>query len=306
MFSIPAAEDRASEALLQVEGLNVEFASSHGVVKAVRGVNLTVRPGQMVGIVGESGSGKSAMALTVLRLLPPHARTLAGRVLFDGIDLLAADERKMQAMRGTRLSLVPQDPLSALNPGLRIATQLGLVLRAHRRLRRAAKHAAAAELLAAVNLPDPEGALHRYPHELSGGQRQRVAIALALAGEPELVIADEATTALDATTQLQILDLFKERNRLNGLTMILIAHDLSVVASACDYVYVMQAGRFVEDGLVDQVLSNPQHSYTSDLISSLPDPERRGEPLGQNSSRPHEDPDPLAKSRPSHRSELGT
>jgi ABC-type dipeptide/oligopeptide/nickel transport system ATPase component len=267
-------------ALLSVDGLEVEFASSHGPVAAVRGIRLSVRREQVVGIVGESGSGKSVTALSILRLLHPRARVLGGSVTFAGADLLQATERELARIRGRRISLVPQDPMTALNPGERIGGQLVAAIRTHRGLGRAEARAAAAEALAAVQIPDPEAMLRRYPYQLSGGQRQRVVLALALAGEPELLIADEATTALDVTTQRQVLTLLRERAAASGMSVMLITHDLGVVADVCEYVYVMRDGLMVEEGAVVAVLDRPRHEYTRQLLDAFPDPARRGEPLG--------------------------
>jgi ABC-type dipeptide/oligopeptide/nickel transport system ATPase component len=268
------------DALLSVDGLEVEFASSHGPVAAVRGIRLSVRREQVVGIVGESGSGKSVTALSILGLLHPRARVLGGSVSFAGSDLLQAPERELARIRGRRISLVPQDPMTALNPGERIGGQLAAAIRTHRGLGRAEARAAAAEALAAVQIPEPEAVLRRYPYQLSGGQRQRVVIALALAGEPELLIADEATTALDVTTQHQILTLLRERAVAGGMSVMLITHDLGVVADVCEYVYVIRDGVVVEEGAVAAVLDRPRHEYTRQLLDSFPDPARRGEPLG--------------------------
>jgi peptide/nickel transport system ATP-binding protein len=265
--------------VLEVSDLAVEFASARGPVAAVRGASLQVGERQIVGLVGESGSGKSATALAVLRLLHPRARITGGRILFAGRDLARASEKEMLAVRGAQVSLVPQDPLTALNPGARIASQLATLIRRHRGLSRREARAAAVEALAQVRLPQPEAMLHRYAHELSGGQRQRVVIALALVGGPRLLIADEATTALDVTTQSQVLTLLRERAAATGMSVLLITHDLGVVAETCEYVYVMRDGVVVEHAPVGELLADPHHPYTIRLLDSLPDPSRRGEPL---------------------------
>lgn len=272
--------DGADTALLAVDGLHVTFDRDDGPVEVVNGVTLRVDAGTITGLVGESGSGKSITSQAVLRLLPPRGHVTAGSADFAGIDLLRATERELRQLRGRRMSLVPQDPMTALNPGMRIGSQLALALRVHRRLRGAAARKAAVQLLDRVHVADPDEALHRFPHELSGGQRQRVVIALALAGGAELLIADEATTALDATTQLRILQLFEELRRDANLSILIITHDFTVIETACSAVYVMRAGRIVESGPTTELLERPRHAYTRELLSYRPDPAARGRPLG--------------------------
>jgi peptide/nickel transport system ATP-binding protein len=264
---------------LEIRGLSVEFRTPGNVVHAVRGIDLTVAEGRIVGLVGESGSGKSATALATLGLLHPRARVLGGSIRFEGRDLLRLPERELRRLRGTRISMVPQDPLTALNPALRIGTQLRAVLRSHDRLS-GPLAPVAHELFEQVQLGDVPDLLGRHPHELSGGQRQRIVIAFALAGGTSLLIADEATTALDVTTQLQILGLLRERNERTGLSLLVISHDLSVIAEICHEVCVMREGAIVERGAVDEVLLRPSHPYTKQLLAALPDPTKRGEPLG--------------------------
>ncbi|MGH9891475.1 MAG: ABC transporter ATP-binding protein [bacterium] len=268
--------------LLEVRDLRVGFESGHSrTVPALRGIDLGIRSGQIVGLVGRSGSGKSVMALSILGLLPPRAKVLGGQVLLRGVDLLRMPERRLQMHRGSHLSLVPQDPMTALNPGLTIGAQMLAAIRSHQRLNRSDAKIAAARLLDSVHLPDPDSALRRFPHELSGGQRQRVVIALSLVGEPQLLIADEATTALDVTHQARILNLFREQNQERDLTVLVITHDLGVVAQTCSYVYVIESGRIHEHGPVRDVLGRPQHPSTVALLNSFPDPRRRGRPLGR-------------------------
>jgi ABC-type dipeptide/oligopeptide/nickel transport system ATPase component len=262
--------------VLEVSDLAVEFASARGPVAAVRGASLQVGERQIVGLVGESGSGKSATALAVLRLLHPRARITGGRILFAGRDLARASEKEMLAVRGAQVSLVPQDPLTALNPGARIASQLATLIRRHRGLSRREARAAAVEALAQVRLPQPEAMLHRYAHELSGGQRQRVVIALALVGGPRLLIADEATTALDVTTQSQVLTLLRERAAATGMSVLLITHDLGVVAQYCQRVAVMHDGMIVEQGAVADVFVQPEHEYTGRLLAAAGSTRRAG------------------------------
>ena len=271
--------------LLSIRDLHVTFSGNAGDVHAVRGVDVDVPRGAIVGLVGESGSGKSATALSVLRLLHSRGRVTRGTIEFDGSDLLALSRSRMQALRGRRLSLVPQDPMSALNPGLKIGAQLEIVIRAHKRVPGSATRAEALRLLELVRLPNPDAALGKYPHELSGGQRQRIVIALALVGGADFLIADEATTALDATTQRRILELLSELRRSAGLSMLLITHDFGVVDAVCDEVYVMKKGLVVESGPVASVFTDPQDAYTASLLSFIPDPAKRGTPLGSDGDR---------------------
>jgi ABC-type dipeptide/oligopeptide/nickel transport system ATPase component len=200
--------------------------------------------------------------------------------MLEGSDLLALPERELERIRGRRLSLVPQDPMTALNPSERVGGQLVAAFRAHRGLSRAAAREASIHARAQVGIADPSGAARRFPHQLSGGQRQRVVIAIALAGDPQLLIADEATTALDVTTQRQILTLLRQRAEVTGLSLMFITHDLGVLAAVCDYAYVMRDGLIVEHGLVADVLARPSHPYTAELLESFPDPDRRETPGG--------------------------
>ncbi len=251
--------------LVRIEGLTVAFDGA----PAVRGVDLAVHPGEAVGIVGESGSGKSVTWLAALRLLPAKA-AVAGRVLLDGRDLLALPLPEVEAVRGGRIGMIFQDPASALNPVLRIRRQLGEVLARHRGLSGAAIAAEARRLLDLVGIPDAARRLDSYPHEMSGGQNQRVMIAMAIAGQPDLLVADEPTTALDVTIQAQILDLLAALRRELGMALVLISHDLGVVAETCDRVAVMYAGRVVEMGPAEPLFDAPRHPYTRGLLDALP------------------------------------
>lgn len=267
---------RPPEPVLQIEDLHVEFPGAAGTVSAARGVNLTVRPGEIVGLVGESGSGKSVTALSILRLLPPHAR-VRGRILLGGISVLDLHERQMERIRGRLVGMVFQEPMTSLNPALRVGTLLSQVIRHHaategRRISQRQAWQEAEEALRRVQIPDPAGVLRRYPHELSGGMRQRVLIALATLSRPRLLICDEPTTALDVTVQAQILRLIADLAKETGAGVLFITHDLGVVAQLCHQVAVMYAGRIVETGPVSEVLANPRHPYTEGLLQSTPDP----------------------------------
>jgi oligopeptide/dipeptide ABC transporter ATP-binding protein len=256
--------------LLDVRELTTEFRSEDGVVRAVDHVSFDLRRGELLGIVGESGSGKSATSLSIMRLLPPQGRVTHGRVELAGQDLLALPEPAMRALRGARIAMIFQDPMTALNPYLRVGEQLveGAVL--HLGLDARAAEARARALLDRVRIPDAAARLKSYPHELSGGMRQRVMIAMALLCDPDLIIADEPTTALDVTVQAEILQLLNELRRERGLSILLITHDLGVVASTCDRVLVMYAGRVVELASAAELFARPLHPYTLALLRSLP------------------------------------
>jgi peptide/nickel transport system ATP-binding protein len=255
---------------LQVEDLKVDIALRRGVVHAVDGVSFSVAAGETVGIVGESGCGKTTTGLAIPRLLPPGGRIVAGSVRVDGRELTGLDEDGMRAVRGSEVGVVFQDPMTSLNPTMTVGDQVGETLVIHGTAGRAGALDRARELLALVGLPDPDAQVRKYPHELSGGMRQRIAIAIALAGEPKLVIADEPTTALDVTTQDQILELFARLQQELGMALILITHDLGVVAGHADRVLVMYAGKIVETGTADQVYSRARHRYTEALLASVP------------------------------------
>ncbi|WP_432506782.1 ABC transporter ATP-binding protein [Kineococcus arenarius] len=259
-----------SEPVLTVQDLRVRMDTPRGSAQIVNGLSYSVAPGETVAVVGESGSGKSVSVMALLGLLPKQAR-VSGSALFRGRDLLGMRERELRAVRGDGVGMVFQDPMTSLNPVLTIGRQLTEGLLAHRAVsgKKEARERAA-QLLADVGLPDPRGALDRFPHELSGGMRQRVVIAIALSGDPALLIADEATTALDVTVQAQILDLVARLQDEHDTGVVWITHDLGVVAGIADRVLVMYGGRCVEDGTVDDVFEHPAHPYTQGLLGSLP------------------------------------
>jgi peptide/nickel transport system ATP-binding protein len=252
--------------LLDVRDLSVAF----GDRTVVDRVSLQIAPGETLGVVGESGSGKSVTAFSILRLLQPPGQITGGQVLFEGRDLLALSESDMRAVRGARISLIFQEPMTALNPVMRIGDHIAEALTVHGMASRAGARRRAIELLEAVRIPDAARRVRDYPHQLSGGMRQRVMIAIALACRPPLVIADEPTTALDVTIQAQVLDLLRDlRSRFN-LSLLLITHDFGVIAEMADRVSVMFKGRVVEEGLVRQILRAPQHDYTRTLLAAVP------------------------------------
>jgi peptide/nickel transport system ATP-binding protein len=256
--------------LLSIQDLRTRFLSEEGELFAVDGVSLDVEPGETVGVVGESGCGKSVTALSVLRLIQPPGRIVSGRILLDGVDLLQKSEAEMRRVRGDRVAMIFQEPMTSLNPVFTVGEQIAESLRHHRGASRRDAHARAVDLLRQVGIPAPEDRVDRYPHEMSGGMRQRVMIAMALACDPELLIADEPTTALDVTIQAQILDLLARLRRERGMAVLLISHDLGVIAETCDRVVVMYAGKVVESGPAADVLRAPRHPYTAGLLRSLP------------------------------------
>ncbi len=259
-----------ADALLRVEGLRVEFPTREGAVRAVDGVDFHVRPGETLGIVGESGSGKTVTSLSLLRLQPPPARITAGRIVFEGEDLLAAPPARLAAIRGRRMAMIFQNPATSLNPVLSIGRQLTEILRWHTGLGRRAALDRAGELLRLVGIGDPLARLKQFPHELSGGMRQRVGIARALLCEPALLLADEPTTALDVTIQAQILDLLADLRARLGMAMVLVTHDMGVVARMADRITVMYAGRVCETADAAAIFDAPQHPYTLALLQSMP------------------------------------
>ncbi len=272
-----------SAPLLQVESLSVEFATEHGQVPAVRGVSFDIAPGQTVALVGESGSGKSVTALSVLRLLPyPAASHPTGRILFNGQDLLHIDDRAIRGVRGNAISMIFQEPMSSLNPLHTVERQVSEALVLHRGMRRAAARARTIELLSEVGIPDPVSRLDDFPHQLSGGQRQRVMIAMALANEPQLLIADEPTTALDVTIQAQILELLMTLQKKRGMAILFITHDLQIVRRMAEITHVMTEGKIVESGPTETVFANPQHAYTRKLLAAEP----KGEPPATSEAEP--------------------
>jgi peptide/nickel transport system ATP-binding protein len=270
-----------SEPTLRVENLRTHFFTRQGVVKAVEDVSFSVEPGKILGLVGESGSGKSMTGYSIMGLVDPPGRVVAGRILLGGEDLRALAPAAMRNIRGNRIAMIFQDPMMTLNPVLRIDTQMIEAIQAHADVGRGAALERARDALARVGIPSPEERLFAYPHQFSGGMRQRVAIAIALLNQPDLIIADEPTTALDVTIQGQILFEMQKLTRESGTALIWITHDLSVIAGLADDISVMYAGRIVEQGSVDQVLDAPLHPYTHGLIASVPSRGRRGEPLRQ-------------------------
>ncbi len=259
------------EYLLQVNDLKVEFRTYAGVVRAVRGIDFAVAPGEVVAIVGESGCGKSVTAQSIMQLIPsPPGEITSGSIIFNGEDILKKNEKQMQKIRGNSIGMIFQDPMTYLNPVLTIATQVTENLRLHKGMNRKEATARAVELFHLVGIPEPEIRLSQYPHHFSGGMRQRVMIAMALACEPQLIIADEPTTALDVTVQAQILELLKGLKDSFQTAIILITHDLGVVAGQADRILVMYAGQIVESGTYDEVLKTPLHPYTWGLLKSVP------------------------------------
>ncbi|WP_237213133.1 ABC transporter ATP-binding protein [Falsiroseomonas oryziterrae] len=260
-----------SQPLLQIEGLRTVFRSSVGEIAAVDGVDLAVPRGRTLGIVGESGCGKSMLSLSVMRLVPPPGRIAAGRVMLEGRNLLELSPAGMREVRGSRVAMIFQEPMTSLNPVHSIGRQITEAMRAHDKTASAAElRDRAIEALKRVRIPAPERRFDDYPHQLSGGMRQRVMIAMALACRPALLIADEPTTALDVTVQAQILDLLRELQAETGMSIILITHDLGVVAEMADEVAVMYAGRVIERAAATDIFASPQHPYTLGLLGSIP------------------------------------
>ncbi len=257
-------------ALLTVNDLKVSFNTDDGVVRAVDGISYSVEPGATLGIVGESGSGKTVGTMTIMGLTRAANTEISGQAIFDGEDLLRASEQQMRAIRGDEIAMIFQDPLASLHPFFTIGAQLVEAIRVHNDVSKAAARTRSAELLTMVGLSDPKQRLSSYPHQFSGGMRQRVMIAMALANEPRLLIADEPTTALDVTVQAQILELIAELQAQSGTAMIIITHDLGVVAEVADEIAVMYAGRIVEQGSATELFSSPQHPYTRALLDSIP------------------------------------
>jgi peptide/nickel transport system ATP-binding protein len=264
-------------ATLAIEGLKVALCD--GAAPLLRGVTLEVQPGEVRGLVGESGAGKSMIGRAVLGLLPADARIMAGRISFEGDDLVAMKETARRHLLGRRIALIPQDPMTSLNPVRRVGTQLTSLLRHHLGLSNSAAFARACELLAEAAIRDPERVLTLYPHEISGGMRQRVLIAMAFACDPALVIADEPTTALDVTVQRQVLQLVERLRLCHGAAVLFITHDLGVVAKICRTVTVLHAGRVLEEGETKDVLVRPRHPYTRALLAATPRADRPAEAL---------------------------
>ncbi|MCX5747032.1 MAG: ABC transporter ATP-binding protein [Proteobacteria bacterium] len=258
------------EPLLEIRDLVTEFRTDRGMVRAVDGVSFSIPARGTLGVVGESGCGKSVTALSIMRLVSPPGRIASGTIKYAGQDLLTLPPREMRAIRGNRIAMIFQEPMTSLNPVFTVGEQVAEAVRLHQRKSRKDAHAAAIEMFRLVKIPSPETRVDDYPHQLSGGMRQRVMIAMALACKPDLLVADEPTTALDVTIQAQILDLLRELQREMGMAILLITHDLGVVAETCDEVVVMYAGRVVEQAPTQALFGAPRHPYTAGLLRSVP------------------------------------
>jgi oligopeptide/dipeptide ABC transporter ATP-binding protein len=265
--------------LLSVEGLQTHFDTGQGVLRAVDGVSFSIERGEVLGLVGESGCGKSVTSLSIMRLVPPPGRVAAGRVLFEGEDLLAKDAEAMRRVRGARIAMIFQEPMTSLNPVFSIGDQIASAILAHSGAGRREAWTRIVEMLDLVQIPSPRQRARDFPHQLSGGLRQRAMIAMALASGPALLIADEPTTALDVTIQAQILDLLRRLQAERGMAVLLITHDLGVVAELCHRVAVIYGGRIVEMAPVTSLFARPLHPYTRGLLQCLPHPSRFGQPL---------------------------
>ena len=272
--------------LLSVEDLCTQFHTSAGVVRAVDGVSFAIERGEVLGLVGESGCGKSVTSLSIMRLVPPPGRVTAGRIRLEDEDLLDKDAEAMRRVRGARIAMVFQEPMTSLNPVFTIGDQIAAAVLAHEDGGRRAAWERAVEMLDRVQVPSPRERARDYPHQLSGGLRQRAMIALALAPGPQLLIADEPTTALDVTIQAQILELLRRLQAERGMAVLLITHDLGVVAEVCHRVAVIYAGRIVETGSVASIFASPVHPYTRGLLRCLPHPSRFGQPLSSIEGAP--------------------
>jgi oligopeptide/dipeptide ABC transporter ATP-binding protein len=256
--------------LLEVKALRTTFFTEQGEIRAVDGVSFSVAPGKLMGLVGESGSGKTVSVLSIMRLLPESARIVGGEIIFGGRDLLKITEPQMRAIRGAQIAMIFQEPMTSLNPVFTIGSQIGEAIRLHQRTSRAQTRARTIDALRLVGIADPERRIDDYPHQLSGGMRQRVMIAMALSCNPKLLIADEPTTALDVTIQAQILDLIRDLQSRLGLAVILVTHDLGIVAEYADDVTILYSARVMEQASVKELFSNPLHPYTCGLLASMP------------------------------------
>lgn len=260
-----------SEKILEIKDLCVEFQTVEGTVKAINHLNYTLHKGEKLGIVGESGSGKSVSSLGIMQLIPnPPGKIVAGEILYKGQDLVKTSEKDMQKIRGNEISMIFQEPMTSLNPIIKCGKQIAESLRLHRGMNKKEAMEEAIRMMQAVGIANPEVRAYEYPHQMSGGMRQRVMIAMALACQPQILIADEPTTALDVTIQAQILELMMELKEKLGMAIIMITHDLGVVASMCDRIAVMYAGRIVEYGTTDDIFYDPKHEYTKGLLKSIP------------------------------------
>lgn len=268
------------EKLLDIQNMSISFQTYRGVLEAIHDVSLCVHAGEVVGIVGESGCGKSVTSQGVMKLLPPK-RTFytGGHVYFDGTDILSWSQEEVNGLRGSQMAMVFQDPMTALNPVLTIGDQIIEGIRVHEKVTKKEAYSRALALLRDTGITSPEKRLHQYPHELSGGMRQRCLIAMALSSSPRLLFADEPTTALDVTTEAQVLQLLKTLQDQRHMAIVLISHNLGVIAQLCQRVYVMYAGTVVEEGPVESIFYRPAHPYTKGLLASLPDPDHKDKPL---------------------------
>jgi oligopeptide transport system ATP-binding protein len=258
--------------LLDIQHLCTNFATETGTANAVYDLSLSLEQGMVLGVVGESGCGKSVTSLSILRLVPPPGQIASGKIIFDGTDLLAISEEKMRSIRGSRIALIPQDPMTALNPVYTVGEQIIEAIELHQKVGKKEARKRTIEALETVRIPEAAQRVDEYPFQFSGGMRQRVMIAMALACEPSLLIADEPTTALDVTVQAQILDLLRSLRKERGMSILLITHDLGVIAEMCDKVAVMYAGSIVEEASVQEIFKNPIHPYTVGLMNSVPRP----------------------------------
>ena len=277
----PVMDIPKEPAVLRVENLQTHFATELGTVRAVDGVDLEIGRGEVVGLVGESGSGKTMAGLSILGLIDPPGRIVGGSVVFDGQDLVGLSERELRSIRGSRISMIFQDPLTTLSPTMRIGRQMMNVIFAHRSMPKAEARRKCRDALDKLGIPSPDERLRSYPHQLSGGMRQRVCIAMAMLNEPSLIIADEPTTALDVTTQAQILEEVRALRRDTGTSFIWVTHDLAVVSELADRIVVMYAGQIVEQGPTDVILEAPSHPYTKGLLDSIPSSNRDARRLPQ-------------------------
>ena len=269
-----------AETILEIKDLCVEFQTVEGVVHAVDHLNYTLHKGEKLGIVGESGSGKSVSSLGMMQLIPnPPGRITGGEILYHGKDLVKASEKEMQKIRGNEISMIFQEPMTSLNPIIKCGKQIAESLRLHRGMKKKEAMEEAVRMMQAVGIANPEVRAHEYPHQMSGGMRQRVMIAMALACQPQILIADEPTTALDVTIQAQILDLIRELNESMGTSVVFITHDLGVVSELCDTVIVMYTGHIVEQAPVKELFESPKHPYTKGLLNAIPKITRERNPL---------------------------
>lgn len=265
--------------LLEMKDVSIEFTGMRGSVQVLKNISLNISKGEILGIVGESGSGKSVTALSILRLLGNNAKTSSGEILFNGSDLLKIRTKEIQALRGKKIGMVFQEPMTALHPTMKIGSQIAEVIKRHRAVSKKEAFRLAVQALKDVHIHDPELVAAKYPFELSGGMRQRIVIALAMAAPPDLLIADEPTTALDVTIQAEILNLIKELNKKNGTSVLMITHDMGVISQLCQRTLVMYGGEIVESGSTKEVLKNPKHPYTKALLHALPDLADPAQPL---------------------------